>query len=162
MTDYFKSFLAKIKTSSRKFFLINDTPQKIAVGFALGVFLGTIPGGGLLASLIVSSLLGLNRLAAISGALATNLWLTMVILPLAAKIGTLIFGEDYQSLIAQFQANYHLGYKFFLSSFVLFEIALPLAVGFVIIALLISFLAYIAVWFLMENRKMPIHKITRN
>lgn len=161
MIEKFKLFLNKTKTSVRKFFLINDTPHKIAAGFALGVFLGTIPGGGPLVSLIASSLLGLNRLAAISGALATNLWLTAAILPLSAKIGTLIFREDYQSLIAQFQANYHLGYKFFLSNFVIFEIALPLTIGFIIVALAIALLAYLGVWFLMKNRKMPIYKITR-
>lgn len=153
-----QSFGARIKTSIRKFFLINDTPHKIAAGFALGIFWGTIPGGGPLVSLIFSWLFGLNRLAAISGALATNLWLTITILPLATKIGTLIFKEDYQGLLVQFQTNYHPDYKFFLSNFVIFEIALPLVIGFIITALIIALLAYLGVWFLIKNRQMLIHK----
>ena len=155
-----KLFSAKIKTSVRKFFLINDTPHKIALGFALGVFLGIVPGEGVTMSLILSSIFGLNRLAATSGALATNMWSTAVILPLAAEIGTLISGENYSSLVAQFQANYHLGYKFFLSKYIFFEIVLLLAIGFTLAALVVAFLAYATVWFLMKNRKMPIRKIS--
>ncbi len=158
MSEKSKLFLIKLKTSIRKFFLINDTPHEIAVGFALGVFLGIVPGEGITASLILSSIFGFNRLAATSGALATNMWSTVAILPLAAKIGTLISGENYQSLIFQFQNNYHLGYKFFLSKYVFFEIALPLAIGFTLAALIIAIIAYAIVWFLMENRKIPIHK----
>jgi len=155
-----KLFSAKIKTSVRKFFLINDTPHKIALGFALRVFLGIVPGEGVTMSLILSSIFGLNRLAATSGALATNMWSTAVILPLAAEIGTLISGENYSSLVAQFQANYHLGYKFFLSKYIFFEIVLLLAIGFTLAALVVAFLAYATVWFLMKNRKMPIRKIS--
>jgi uncharacterized protein (DUF2062 family) len=159
MTDNLKLLLLKIKNFFRKFFLINDTPQKIATGFALGVFLGIIPGEGVTATIILSSLFGLNRLAATSGALATNMWSTVVILPFAAKIGTLISGENYQSLVEQFHTSHHLGYKFFLSKYVFFEIALPLATGFILIALAFALFSYIAVWFLIKNRRMPIHRI---
>lgn len=159
MTDNLKLLLEKIKTSVGKFFLINDTPHKIALGFALGVFLGIVPGEGVTATIILSSLFGLNRLAATSGALATNMWSTFIVLPLAAQIGSWVFGENYQSLMEQFKISHHLGYKFFLSKYVFFEIALPLAIGFVIVALAISLLSYLIIWFLMKNRKMPIHKI---
>lgn len=159
MADNLKLLLLKIKNFFQKFFLINDTPHKIAAGFALGVFLGIIPGEGITSSIILSSFFGLNRLAATSGALATNMWSTVIILPFAAEIGTLISGENYQSLVEQFNTSHHLGYKFFLSKYVFFEIALPLAVGFIIVALTISLLAYLGVWFLMKNRQMPIHKI---
>jgi hypothetical protein len=158
MGEKLKLFLAKIKTSVGKFFLINDTPHKIAAGFALGVFLGIIPGEGVITTLLLASLFGLNRLAAASGVLATNMWSTFVVLPLAAQVGAWVFGESYQHLVEQFQAGHHLGYKFFLSKYIFFEIALPLAAGFLIVALAIALLSYIAIWFLMKNRKMPIHK----
>jgi hypothetical protein len=156
MSEKLKLFLPKVKTSIGKFFLINDTPHKIAAGFALGVFLGIIPGEGVTATLVLAYLFGLNRLAAASGVLVTNMWTTFIVLPLAAQIGAWVFGESYQHLVEQFQAGHHLGYKFFLSKYIFFEIALPLAAGFIIVALIISLLAYALVWFLMKNRKMPI------
>ena len=155
-----KLFLSKIKNFVRKFFLINDTPYKIAGGFALGVFLGIIPGEGVTATLVLSSLFGLNRLAATSGVLATNMWSTFVVLPLAGQIGAWIFRENYHSLIAQFDATYHQGFKFLFSKYIFFEIALPMAVGFAIVALAFSLLAYLIIWFLMKNRRMPIHEIS--
>lgn len=155
-----KLFLPKIKNFVQKFFLINDTPHKIAGGFALGIFLGIIPGEGVTATLVLSSLFGLNRLAATSGVLATNMWSTFVVLPLAGQIGAWIFRENYQSLIEQFNTTYHLGFKFLFSKYILFEIALPVATGFVIVALAFSLLAYLIIWFLMKNRQMPIHKIS--
>jgi len=155
-----KLFLSKIKNFVRKFFLINDTPHKIAGGFALGIFLGIIPGEGVTATIVLASLFGLNRLAATSGVLATNMWSTFVVLPLAGQIGAWIFRENYQSLIEQFDTTYHLGVKFLFSKYILFEIALPMAVGFVIVALAFSLLAYLIIWFLMKNRRMPLHKIS--
>ena len=159
MSKKLKLFLTKIKTSAGKFFLINDTPHKIATGFALGVFLGIVPGEGVTATIVLASLFGLNRLAATSGVLATNMWSTFVVLPLAAQIGAWIFRENYQSLTAQFEATYRQGFKFLFSKYIFFEIALPVAVGFIIVALAIALLAYISIWFLMKNRKMPIHKV---
>jgi uncharacterized protein (DUF2062 family) len=150
--------LSKLKTSVGKFFLINDTPHKIAAGFAVGVFLGIVPGEGVTATLILTSLFGLNRLAAVSGVLATNMWSTFIILPLAAQIGAWTFGENYKSLIAQFNTSYSLGYKYLFSKYIFFEIALPVAVGFVMVASLIALGAYLAIWFLMQSRKIPIHK----
>jgi uncharacterized protein (DUF2062 family) len=155
-----QSFGARIKTSIGKFFLINDTPHKIAAGFALGVFLGIIPGEGVTATIVLASLFGFNRLAATSGVLATNMWSTFVVLPLAGQIGAWIFRENYQSLIEQFNATYHLGFKFLFSKYIFFEIALPMAIGFIVVALAISLSSYLIIWFLMKSRKMPIHKIS--
>ncbi len=159
MSEQIKLFFSKIKNFVRKFFLINDTPYKIAAGFALGVFLGIIPGEGVTVTIVLASLFGFNRLAATSGVLATNMWSTFVVLPLAGQIGAWVFRENYQSLIEQFNATYHLGFKFLFSKYIFFEIALPMAVGFLIVSLGIALLSYAVIWFLMNTRKMPIHKV---
>lgn len=92
----FKKFL-------KKFFLINDTPKKIAGGAALGIFLGIFPGEGVLATLFFASIFRLNKLAAVAGVLAVNMWTTFVVLPLAALVGSFLFNENYSNLIDQFQ-----------------------------------------------------------
>jgi len=55
-----------------KLIKINDTPQKIAFGFGLGVFSGIFPGTGPLAALFLALILRANRASALLGSLLTN------------------------------------------------------------------------------------------
>ena len=81
----------RIRDYIKQFFLIDDTPHKVAGGAALGVFLGMTPGEGVLVTLFFAYILRLNRLAALAGVLAVNMWTTVLVLPVAAAIGGLIF-----------------------------------------------------------------------
>jgi uncharacterized protein (DUF2062 family) len=78
-----------------KLFRINDTPQRIALGLGLGVFLGIIPGTGPVAAVCLAWLLGLNRAAALLGSLLTNTWLSVVTFFLSIKIGSGIMKADW-------------------------------------------------------------------
>ena len=69
-----KKLWRKIKNGVKKFFLIDDTPHKIAGGFALGVFWGIMPGEGVATTLITAVLLRLNRLSATAGVAMSNMW----------------------------------------------------------------------------------------
>lgn len=148
----------KVKNFIRKFFLINDDPHKIAAGAALGVFLGIVPGEGLATTLILASLLRLNRLAATSGVLASNMWSTAVALPFAATTGGFLFGEKEQSLLENFRAAYHLGIKYFLSKAILLDVALPLVAGFVIVAGSVALLCYLLIYLLLKKHKLEFRK----
>ncbi len=150
-----KIIFSKIKNLFLKFFFIDDTPQKVAGGAALGIFLGIIPGEGITASIILSSVFRLNRLAAIGGVLATNMWTTFFILPSATFVGAFLFNKNSQELIQDFDQNYDLiGYKFLLSKAVFFDLALPLMVGFLLTAGTIALLAYCILLYLLKNHKM--------
>ncbi|KKP97627.1 MAG: hypothetical protein US25_C0005G0014 [Candidatus Moranbacteria bacterium GW2011_GWE1_36_7] len=142
--------MKKIAKFFKQFFLINDTPSSIAGGAALGIFLGISPGEGVATALILASLFKLNRLAAMAGVLATNMWSTVVVMPLAATVGGFLFGESSANLIENFNKTYHLGLKFFLSKAILFDIALPLVVGFFVVAGLVSVLAYGLIFLLIK------------
>lgn len=129
--------LNKLKNYLKKFFLINDTPHKIAGGAALGIFLGIFPGEGVLSTLFFSAIFRLNKLSATAGVLAVNMWTTFLVLPLAAFIGSFLFNEKYSNLIDQFRQYKHLDtiketLLFSLSIFS--EAFLPLLVGFFIVA----------------------------
>ncbi len=87
----------------RKFILLNDSPQRIAVGFGLGVFLGMLPGTGPIASVVMAAVLRVNKAAALAGSLLTNTWLSLVSLLFSVKIGAWIFGLSYQELFNQWQ-----------------------------------------------------------
>ena len=143
----------KFKEFIKKFFLIGDTPHKIAAGAALGIFLGIIPGEGVITTLIFASLFRFNRLAATAGVLASNMWATVLILPLAAATGGFLFHTNTQELIRNFHATYHLGLKYFLSKIIFLDLVLPLAIGFIFVAGAIALAFYFLLYYLLKYQK---------
>lgn len=150
MWDKFKKFV-------NKFFLINDTPGKIAGGAALGIFLGIVPGEGLLTTLVLASLFRLNRMSATAGVLATNMWMTLVALPFAATVGGFLFKKGPSYLISEFNQTYHFGLKFFLSKAILLDIVFPLVVGFIIVAGTIAIVFFSLLYFPLKKRNITLH-----
>lgn len=145
----------KIKNLLKKFFLIDDTPHKVAAGAALGVFLGIVPGEGVLATLLFSSLFGFNRLSALAGVGAVNMWTTLLVFPPAAAVGGWLFGIKYEALRVSFSQAYDAGWKYFLGKAIFFDLTLPLIVGFVLVAGAISFSLYFGLlYFLCRRKKM--------
>lgn len=143
----------KVKNFFSHFFTLDDSPHNIAGGFALGVFLGTLPGLGILAMLFALSIFKLNRASAVIGVLATNTWGTVVALPFATVIGGFLFGQSTTHLSQEFQATYQLGFKYFLSKVVFFDMAIPLIVGFIISAGVIALLFYCIIFYLLKYKK---------
>ncbi|TRZ95086.1 DUF2062 domain-containing protein [bacterium] len=127
----------------RKLFYINDTPQKIALGFGLGVCLGIIPSTGPLAALLVSSILRVNRASALLGSLLTNTWLSIATFLLSIKIGSAIIKVDYLQVYRQWQLCLTCKSWFNLFSFPVIKLALPVILGYFIIAFSLGFLAYL-------------------
>ncbi|OGI25496.1 MAG: hypothetical protein A3J76_03565 [Candidatus Moranbacteria bacterium RBG_13_45_13] len=146
-------FWEKTKRFVKGFFLIDDTPHKIAAGAALGVFFGISPGEGVATTLIFATLLRFNRLAATAGVLAVNMWTTILVLPLAAGTGALIFGKNYSELLAQFHAAKGNYLELFFSKIFFFDITLPLLVGFFVVAGIIALLVYAGLLFLVVRRQ---------
>lgn len=143
----------KLKGFINQFFLINDSPHKIAAGAAVGVFLGIAPGEGFVATLLIASLLKLNRLSATLAVAATNMWTTLVFLPVAAGAGGIIFGIDSTYLISEFQKSYDMGYKHLFTKLIVMDIALPLLVGYIIVAGLFSLIVYGALFISLKYSK---------
>ena len=107
------TYFEKIKKYLKQFFLIDDTPHKVAAGFALGIFWGIMPGEGVGTTLITATILRFNRLSATAGVLASNMWSTIVVLPLAAIFGGLMFGVSPDYLTSNFKDTYDLGFRYF-------------------------------------------------
>lgn len=155
----------KIRDYVKQFFLINDTPHKIAGGAALGIFFGIMPGEGVITTLIFASLLWLNRLAATAGVLAVNMWTTLLILPLAAATGAFIFDKNYSELVSQFHGINGDYFKLFFSKILFFNITLPLLVGFFAVAGAIALVVYFFLLFLLLRRnkiKKDAHLLMKN
>jgi len=150
-----------LKHKLKHFFLLNESPGKIAGGFALGVFLGITPGEGIIATLLLASLFRFNRLASVVGVLLTNMWGTVAILPIASSVGGYLFNQNETNLAREFLNNYHsFGWKYFLSKQIFFETAWPLLAGFLISAGLVSLLSFVMIYalFFLKNNKKIIEK----
>lgn len=148
-----KKRLEKAKQAVKKFFLIDDTPHKIAAGFALGVFWGIMPGEGVATALITALILRVNRLSATAGVVMSNMWGTFVVLPLAAFLGCLVFGGEPGVLIRDFQSTYSLGLRHLFTEIIFLEILLPLLVGFLVVSLVVSALCYGGIFYLLKYKK---------
>jgi uncharacterized protein (DUF2062 family) len=145
--------LKKIKQYIRQFFLIDDTPHKVAGGAALGVFMGITPGEGVLSTLLLAYIFRLNRLAALAGVLAVNMWTTVLVLPVATAIGGLVFRVDPQKLSNDFHETLNLGWQYLFSWNILRETAIPLLTGYVILASALAAALYFSLLFFLIRKK---------
>lgn len=143
----------RIRDYIKQFFLIDDTPHKVAGGAALGIFLGITPGEGVLATLFLSSLFRFNRLAALAGVGAVNMWTTFLVFPLAAAVGGWIFGISGEVLKQSFNKTTDAGFKYFFGKAIFFDLTLPLAVGFVVVAGAIALIFYFGLLYFLIKRK---------
>ncbi|HAI74515.1 MAG TPA: hypothetical protein DCS28_00565 [Candidatus Moranbacteria bacterium] len=146
--------MQKLKNYIKKFFLIDDTPHKIAAGFALGIFWGIMPGEGVATTLITAALLRFNRLSATAGVLASNMWATFIVLPLAATVGGFFFNVSPKLLIQDFNETYRLGLKYFFAETIIIEILTPFFIGFLTVSVSISLFFYFALYFLLKYGKL--------
>ena len=136
-------FQKTIDSIFAKFFKINDSAQKIALGVALGVFSGLMPGTGPVAALFLAFIFKANRAAALLGSLLTNTWLSFVTFILAIKVGSVILKMNWQEIPQKVQIlvkdfSWARSCKF---SFA--EVFLPLIVGYVIIGLILGAVSYL-------------------
>lgn len=131
----------------------NDTPQKIALGFGLGVFSGILPGTGPIAAVFLASLAKANRATALLGSLATNTWLSFVTFLISMKIGSIIIGANWQDIKEK--------WSLFLKDFTfagLFKISilkmiLPVMLGYLVVAICCGLLSYIAAILILNLRE---------
>lgn len=143
----------KIKKFFLHFFTLDDTPHNIAGGMALGVFLGILPGEGVATTLILAAIFKLNKAAATAGVLATNMWGTIFAMPLATFIGGFLFNQSAAHLTQEFHETYKLGFKYFLSEIIFFELALPLITGFIIASAAVAAVSYFIFYLLLKYKK---------
>jgi len=136
-----------------KLFRIHDTPQKIALGFGAGVALGIFPGTGPLASLFCAFIFKLNRASALLASLLTNTWLSFATFLLSVKIGASVLGKDSSETrlaIKEVIKNFHFKDLFNVS---VFEVLLPLLVGYLVVALCLGLVAYLTILIIIKLTK---------
>lgn len=87
-----KSYWRRVRVLLKKAILANDSPEKLARGFAIGVFWGVLPtfGFAILFSLPTAVLFKANRLTAILGTFTSNPFTVPFYMFWATQIGNFI------------------------------------------------------------------------
>jgi len=88
-----KGWARRLKTVGKKLLLINDSPERIARGFAIGVFWGIMPTFGFawVFALPAAFLLRANKVSTILGTFVSNPFTVVFFYTLGYKFGTEIF-----------------------------------------------------------------------
>ncbi len=87
-----KSYWQQVKLLFKKMLTANDSPHKLAMGFAIGVFWGIMPtfGIAILFSLPTAVILKANKVTAILGTFVSNPLTTLLFYPFNIRIGSFI------------------------------------------------------------------------
>ncbi len=134
----------------KKLVNIHDTPQKIALGFGLGVFTGILPGTGLVASLVLAFVFRVNRVAAFTGSLLTNTWLSFVTFLFSIKVGSWVTGAQWSQVHQELKdvlRDFHWKNLFDRNLFdiSMMQILYPLIIGYLLVGLLLGLITYFLV-----------------
>ena len=126
-----------------KIFRINDTPQKIALGMGLGVFMGVIPGTGPIAALALAFLLKANRASALLGSILTNTWLSIPVFLLSLQAGAFLTGVNYGDLNERWSLLVKDFHWAALLDIGIYKFLIPILAGYALISFLIGAIAYV-------------------
>ena len=134
---------------------LNDTPERIAMGFAVGVFLAFTPLLGLhtLLGLLAAFAFGLNRVAVLVGVFVNNPWTLVPIYGLATFVGGLLVGFPPASAIPDLEWHSVFQGRFWSDMAREWRLLKPLLLGSSILAFPAAFLSYILVLRLIQKAK---------
>lgn len=98
----FIKFKRRARYHYLKILRIDDPPERIARGAAIGVLMGVLPtfGLGTLLSIGLAFVLRANKAAAVFGSFLVNPLTSPFFWTLSIVIGSFIMGEDYSSILA--------------------------------------------------------------
>ncbi len=142
-----------LKSVYLRLFRIHDTPQKIALGFALGVFSGVMPGTGPIAALFLAFVFRVNRASALLGSILTNTWLSVPVFLLSVKTGSAVTGLSYDDIRNGWSALVNDFSWINLFHAALCEVVVPIVIGYLLVSLCIGALTYAAVFMIARHRK---------
>jgi uncharacterized protein (DUF2062 family) len=128
-----------------KLFKINDSTQRIAIGFGLGVFTGMLPGTGPLAALFLAYIFRVNRASALLASLLTNTWISLVTFIFAIKVGSAILGLEWHKVYSDFSLHFSGRNWLELFQFSYSKLLFPVTVGYLVVSLVLGLLSYLTV-----------------
>jgi uncharacterized protein (DUF2062 family) len=150
----------KTRAFLRRLLALDDTPERIAGAFALGVFLAFSPLLGLHAFLGITLcfLFGLNRLAMLMGLIINNPWTLVPIYAAGTYLGGLVVGfpSGYNPPSFEWRALWSGGLWLQLSG--QWHILKPMVIGSFILSIFVSAFSYFVTLRVIRQRRIQQHK----
>jgi uncharacterized protein (DUF2062 family) len=140
----------------KKLLTLEDTPERIAKAFALGVFLAFSPLIGLhiVLGFGLAFFCGLNRFAMLLGLFINNPWTLVPIYAAGTYLGGLLIGFPPMPALPSFELRLLWSVDFWRQLAGQWHILKPMIVGSFILSIFLSFFSYIAALVLIRQRKM--------
>jgi len=136
------AFFGRFRAIAEQVMRVDDTPHRIALAFAVGVFVGASPLIGLhtVLALALAWIFRLNRLVTVSGAFVNNPWSMIPIYTFSTWIGTLILGTN----LGMYNVDWH---KLTLGTLVsgLEDLIWPFLLGSTVVGLAAALISYIII-----------------
>jgi uncharacterized protein len=137
----------------RRMFLLDDTPERISLAFALGVLLAFSPLLGLHTFLgfILSLMFGLNRFALLLGVFVNNPWTLVPIYAAGTYLGGLIVGFPRITSLPNFQWSMLFSGGFWVHTLSQWHFIKPLLLGSSLLSIIAAGLSYMLVLRVLRN-----------
>jgi len=135
--------LKTVKQYLRTFVALDDTPERIALAFSIGVFISFSPLLGLhtLIGMLIAVFFGLNRMAMLTGVWINNPWTLLPIYSTATYVGQRLAGFRGNSApMVRFHEMWHL--RYWLGVIHDWRFLKPLLLGSTVISFVAGGLAY--------------------
>jgi uncharacterized protein (DUF2062 family) len=139
----------------RRLLVLDDTPERIAKAFALGVFLAFSPlvGLHLFLSVALPFFFSLNRIAFLLGIFINNPWTLIPIYAAGTYLGGLVMGFPPRPTMPSFEWHLLWSSAFWTQLVSQWHILKPMFVGSLILSILFSIFSYFAALCLIRQRK---------
>ncbi|MBI5189666.1 MAG: DUF2062 domain-containing protein [Nitrospirae bacterium] len=141
---------------------LQDSPEKIAAGLALGVALGILPsfGLGIIIALFTAGIFRVNKASAVIGTLIMNPWTATFFWALSYLAGSLILGQDLRETIELIKTLK--GHTDLWKSLVGSRLLLPYIIGNMLVTVAASAMFYVGgLYTVREYRKLKKHRLER-
>jgi uncharacterized protein (DUF2062 family) len=145
----------KVAHFIKHFLALDDTPERIAKAFALGVFLAFSPLIGLHAflGLTLPFFFGLNRFALLLGVFINNPWTLIPIYAAGTYLGGLLVGFPPRPMLPSFEWDALGNADFWRQLVGQWHILKPMMVGSFVLSIILSAFSYFAALFLIKQRR---------
>jgi uncharacterized protein (DUF2062 family) len=153
----------KIENSLRYLLSFNESPERLALTFALGVFLTFTPLVGLhtLIGLAIAFMFGLNRVAMLFGLFINTPWTLVPYYTASAYLGGWLIGFPEGVSLPEFGWSQLLDGDYWLQLLHQWRLLLPMALGSTILAVLGAVLSYPLALVVLKRARISLKPDTR-